>query len=114
MGVSRSRSTAVDDIVRRCAGNAIRRLTSANKVTLSKSSAFECGAEKVAAAPDQPAPTHRAEIVERNSKAGWHDVQAVQSNAGSVVSDVTDAARMNARVTHEKHQRPAINNGAAL
>jgi hypothetical protein len=83
-----------------------------------KNLTFECRADKVAVAPDQPTPAHRAEIVERNAEFGRYDVQAIQFEAGTLVGDVADATWVLGLLASEEHQYVAIDpraaDGAAL
>src|ERR1700674_1701155 len=74
---------------------------------------FERHADKIAVAPDQSATAHRAESIERNSEFGRHDVQAVQSKAGAMVGDITNATFVNAVLAREEHQYVAIDHCAA-
>ena len=53
---------------------------------------FKFRADEITVTQDQSAPTHRAEIVERDTKIKRHDVEPVQSNTSSVAGDVKDAA----------------------
>jgi hypothetical protein len=62
-------------------------------------------------APDQPAGAHRAEIVERNAEFGRHDVQAVQSEAGTLVGDIANTTCVDVAI--EEHQYVAIDRRAA-
>ena len=76
-------------------------------------SGFERRADKIAVAPDQATPTHRAEIVERNAELERQDAQAVQCNAGALVCDVADATYADAFLPGEEHQHAAIDRRAA-
>jgi hypothetical protein len=53
---------------------------------------FKFRADEITVTQDQSAPTHRAEIVERDTEIKRHDVESVQSNTSSVAGDVKDAA----------------------
>jgi hypothetical protein len=74
---------------------------------------FERHADKVAVAPDQPAVTHRTEMVERDAKFGRHDVEAIQSKASTMVGHITNATWVDSILTHEEHQYIAIDRRAA-
>jgi hypothetical protein len=74
---------------------------------------FERHPDKIAVAPDQSATTHRVEIVERNAELRGHDVQAIQSKAGSAVGNVADATFVLGFLASEKHQYVAIDHRAA-
>src|ERR1700722_3591816 len=54
---------------------------------------------------------HRAEIVERNAEFGRHDVQAVQSEAGTLVGDIANTTCVDVAI--EEHQYVAIDRRAA-
>jgi hypothetical protein len=77
-------------------------------------SAFECGADELTLAPDQAAFPHRAKLIEGNSEFEWQNAETAQSDAGSIVCGVADAARMNLVLPRKKQERVAVNNGSAL
>jgi hypothetical protein len=66
-------------------------------------SVFEYRADEIAVTPNQPTLAHRSEPIKRNAEFGRDDVQAIQSNACSVVCYVTDAASVNVDVAREEH-----------
>jgi hypothetical protein len=78
-----------------------------------KNLTFECRAEKIAIAPDQPTPAHGTEIVERNAEFGRNDVQAVQSEAGAMVGDIANTTCVDTVLASEEHQHVAIDRRAA-
>jgi hypothetical protein len=76
-------------------------------------SVLELHADEIAVSPDQPAPAHRAEIVERNVKIGRYDVQTIQFKAGTLVGDVADTTYVLGLLASEEHQHVAIDPRAA-
>jgi hypothetical protein len=73
-----------------------------------QSLAFECCAEEITVAPDQPALAKRSEAVERDAEAGRNDVEAVQSQSGTVVGNVSNNTGVNYFMPSEVHQHVAI------
>jgi hypothetical protein len=63
---------------------------------------FESGADAVTIAPNQSAPAHCTEIIERNAKIGRHHIELEQSDARAIVGDISYAARVNAGTSREK------------
>jgi hypothetical protein len=70
--------------------------------------AFESCSHEVAVAPNQPAPAHRSEVIERYVKLGRHHVEPCQSNSSAIVGDIANATGVNAGASHEKQQGAAI------
>jgi hypothetical protein len=80
---------------------------------LGKNFTFERRSDKIAVAPEQPTPAHRAEIVERNTELGRHYFQAVQSKAGAMVGDIANTTGVDAVLASEEHQYVAIDRRTA-
>ncbi len=76
--------------------------------------AFERRTEEITLTPDQATPAHRAEIVERNAEIRRHDIEAIQSNGGSVVCHIPDAASMNAVAAEKKHEDVPVDDRSTL
>ena len=75
-----------------------------------KRSAIKNRTDKIAVTPHQPASAYRAEIVGRDTKLGWHDVEAIQANANAAVGDVAHTTRVYAGETRSKHHCAAVDN----
>jgi hypothetical protein len=60
---------------------------------------FECDAEEIGIAPDQPTLADSAKIIEGQFKVQWQDRQTLCANAGPCVCDVRDAARVHASLS---------------
>jgi hypothetical protein len=78
-----------------------------------RSLAFERRAEEITVAPNQPALADRSETVERDAEVGRNDVEAIQSQSGSVVGDVSNNTCVNYLLTQEVHQHVTIDCRAA-
>ncbi|MGB9115656.1 hypothetical protein, partial [Bradyrhizobium sp.] len=66
------------------------------RATGSRVLVFECDAEEIAIAPDQPTLADSAKIIEGQFKIQRQDRQTLCANAGPGVCDVRDAARAHA------------------
>jgi hypothetical protein len=71
-------------------------------------------ANEIASSPLQPAKAHSLKIVEWNAELGGHNVEPGQSNAGSVVCHIADAASVDAGLAGKKHERAAIDDGSTF
>jgi hypothetical protein len=52
--------------------------------------AFAFSPNEIAITPDQPTPGHQPKIIERKAEFGSYDVQAIQSDTSSMISNAAD------------------------
>jgi hypothetical protein len=71
-------------------------------------------ANEITIPPLQPAKAHSPKIVEWNAEHGGHNVEPAQSNTGSVVCHIADAARVDAGLAGKKHERAPIDDGSTF